>query len=57
MLCPYCQTPLPVDSNTSSVTCPKCGSEFIMRIVYKRDTDKYVAWLMEIGDNENSIDR
>lgn len=28
MKCLYCITELPVDSNTSQITCPLCGSEF-----------------------------
>lgn len=32
MKCPFCNTPLPVDGNTPQVTCPKCGSEFNIKI-------------------------
>jgi len=28
MICLYCTTDLPVDSNGDTITCPKCGSAF-----------------------------
>lgn len=33
MKCLFCTTELPVDGNTKTVTCPKCGGEMAIRIL------------------------
>lgn len=58
MKCLYCTTDLPVDSNTNHVTCPKCGSEFDVKILWSAGNNDFAKTMkVEITEpNEHPTD-
>jgi len=41
MKCLFCTTELPVDSNISEITCPKCGSDFHVVEMQLKTSEEY----------------